>query len=443
MKNKRKQVIDEDLTIVKEDSDAFVEQSTLDKTQEVKKSEDKTQEIQDKQKEKLDEAEQAVSKHSSRKKKITNWIFFFINIAIVVAMLLWQILGKGELTAPQNLTIHFWPFLVLLLVFLAIVLADTFTTSYLLKVSVGKWRPGLAFKVSEVGRYYDNVTPLGTGGQPFQITYLKSHDVPLQSSMSIPLAKMVFQQLVWVTVSFVCMIIAFSRNSYNPYVITISTIGFVLGSFVLFMTIFLSASKKVGKKLVVWTLRLLQKMKIVKNYEKQYEKVMKVIEDYQSVMKQYAKSPRGLIILLFSYAIKVIGNFTLPYFVFCTFKGFDGSVFSNFFIMAVMMDLAAGFSPLPGGSGVSEISFEVLFTLYFAGDTFWALLLWKFFANYVYLLQGLGIIIYDKFYGDRKYKWTLRRETLMMESSIFKQDQINKFRADRNKQRKAKAKNKA
>ena len=60
----------------------------------------------------------------------------------------------------------------------------------------------------------------------------------------------------------------------------------------LFLTIFLSVSKNVGKKLVAKTLKLLQKMKIVKNYEKQYQRVSNYVEDYQNIMRAYVKNKK-------------------------------------------------------------------------------------------------------------------------------------------------------
>ena len=43
-------------------------------------------------------------------------------------------------------------------------------------------------------------------------------------------------------------------------------------------------------------------------------------------------------------------------------------------------------------------------------------------------------------YGNRKYKWQVKREKLVEESMVFKQSQIDKFRADRAKRRRTKQK---
>ena len=43
-------------------------------------------------------------------------------------------------------------------------------------------------------------------------------------------------------------------------------------------------------------------------------------------------------------------------------------------------------------------------------------------------------------YGNRKYKWLVKRDNLAEESAVFKQEQINKFRIDRAKRRNGKNK---
>ncbi len=440
MVKKRKQVIDEDVATLEKEGDISVdaEIDVVDKTKEENKQEFDLISVEaddQDQKKRLDEIEQTVSKQGSKKKKILNWIFFATNIAVVIGILVYQLL-KEEVKAPVDLKIFALPFLVLIFFFLLNIFLDTFTISYLMKRNTGKWRPGLSYKTNVIGRYYDAVTPLSSGGQPFQISYLKNRDVPIHSAMSIPLTKMVFQQICWVLVALVCMIIALASSKYNAFVSFASVIGFILGSTMLLIVMFFSMSRKGARKVVVMILKLLQKMKILKNYEKYYVKIMKTVEDYQSIMRHFAKSPKDFLVLFFSYLGRMMILYSIPYLVFSLYKGFNGSLYFDFLIMSVLIDLAASFFPLPGGTGMSELSFSTMFASYFSGGTFfWAFITWRFFSYYYYLIQGLCIISYDMAYGNRKFKWTLRKETLVEESKLFKQEQINRFKAERTKQR--------
>lgn len=388
------------------------------------------------QKKKLDEAEQNVANMNSKKKKIMNLCFFILNIAIVIGILIYQ-LGGQKIETIKGLKLNGFAILLLIFLFVAYQSLEVFAGSYLLKASTGKWRPILMFKVYGVGRYYDSITPMATGGQPFQITYLKNHGESLHTALSIPVAKYLFSQIAIVIVSLTCLIISSVDSTYNSYVSIASVIGFICSSVVLSVAIFLSVSKTVGRKIVVKVLKLLYKMKIIKNYDKQYVKITKYIEDFQSVMQQYAKSPKDFIIMLATNLLRFILYYSIPYGIFALMRGFDSSMYIKFIVMGVLVDLASSFFPLPGGTGMNEISFSAMFAPFFANSlmTVWALLIWRFFSYYYFLILGISIISYDVAYGNRKYKWQVKKDNLVEESKVFKQMQIDKFRAERSKRR--------
>ena len=407
-----------------------------------KKEENNLDDVAKIQKQKLDEMEQTVSKQSTKKSKILNIVFFIVNLIIVAGILTYQLLTE-EFTPLTGSRFNFWYFLVILALLGGVILSETLVFSYLLKKETGKIRFPTAYKVSQIGRYYDNVTPMATGGQAFQVSYLKSRGVPLHTSLSIPMAKYVFGQISWVIISLTCLIISWTDPSYGTFVSVTSIIGFVLSSLILFVVVFLSICKTVGKKLVVKILKLLHKMKIVKDYDKQYEKLTKYISDFQDIMKQYAKSPKDFIILTFLSIAKNIINYSIPFFIVCFFSGgIEGTMYMKLFVMSCLVDLSSSFFPLPGGTGMNEISFSAAFTIVMGNTSnlVWVLLTWRFCTYYFYLLQGVCILSYDIAYGNRKYKWVVRRDNLAEESAVFKQEQINRFRSDRAKRRKNKNK---
>lgn len=412
-----------------------------------------TIDLNEEQKRKLDEAEQANAKRGSKKSKIINLVFFLLNIAIVGGILFYQ-LSKENFVSLQNVKLNLVNLFISLVLFVAFIFMESLGMSYLLKESVGKWRFGIAYKVTQIGKYYDNVTPLATGGQPFQITYLKSRGIPVHTALSIPLAKYVFATISWVIISFICLIISFLDTSYGTFISIMSIIGFVLSFAVLAVTIFLSVCKTIGKKLVVHVLKLLHKMKIVKNYDKQYEKITKYISDFQDVMRQYAKSPKDFFVLLTINMLMQIFRFSMPFFIVGIFvPHMGGEYYVRLMVMSVLVDLSASFFPMPGGSGLNEISFTAAFggvietfkaSGYISessGILIWVLLIWRFYSYYFFLIQGVVILSYDIAYGNRKYKWLVVKENLAEESAVFKQEQINKFRSERARRRKSKQKN--
>ena len=77
-------------------------------------------------------------------------------------------------------------------------------------------------------------------------------------------------------------------------------------------------------------------------------------------------------------------------------------LFYTFFVLTVMVDLASSCCPLPGGTGMNEITFSVLFSSYLPSQVFWALLLWRLASYYIWLILGLIILVYDFFVGNKK-----------------------------------------
>ena len=211
-------------------------------------------------------------------------------------------------------------------------------------------------------------------------------------------------------------------------------IGYGLNLGICLVTIFLSVSKSVGKKLVGWVLKFLKKIKIVKNYDKQYNKVLKVVSDYQTTMQEYAKAKGKFVLLLFISILQYILTYAIPFGIVCFFLGWRPDLFLQVFIMGVMIEMAASFIPIPGGSGVSELSFTALFaSLFTEGTLFWALIIWRFMSYYIFIIQGIVVIMYDYFIGNKKYSWLKRKWELEAESTEFKEQKLKNYQRSKNK----------
>lgn len=386
----------------------------------------------------LDEAEQTVAKQKSKKKKISNLIFFLINIAVVVGILVYQLLTQEvmPLATLFNSGFNFWFLLLTLVIFGLTMLTETARTSILVKHTSGKWRSFLSYKVSAIGRYYDVITPLATGGEPFQILYLKNRGLSAASAISVPMGRYVLAQIATILMCTIVLIVATTTDVVGGVnVISVAFyIGYGLNLGICLVTIFLSVSKSVGKKLVGWVLKFLKKIKIVKNYDKQYNKVLKVVSDYQTTMQEYAKAKGKFVLLLFISILQYILTYAIPFGIVCFFLGWRPDLFLQVFIMGVMIEMAASFIPIPGGSGVSELSFTALFaSLFTEGTLFWALILWRFMSYYIYIIQGIAIIMYDYFIGNKKYSWLKRKWELEAESAEFREQKLKNYQRSKNK----------
>jgi uncharacterized protein (TIRG00374 family) len=385
-------------------------------------------------KDKFEDIEETVKKQSTKKKKWMSLLFFIINIGIVAGILTYQILNENGLTSIAQISSRINWGVITLLVFL-------FFTSSLLNASrfwllinkaTGKNRFATAYKVAALGQYYDNITPFATGGEPFQVFYLNKRGIPAAEALSIPIARYVFWQISFSLFSLIIMLFSISLssslNAGGAIVTAGSWIGFAINSTLMLVVGIISISKKVGTKLVSGVLKFLSKIKIVKNYEKQYNKIMKLVDEFQNTMRTYAKQGwvfASMIILTLCFFVI---QYSFPFFIHAAFFGFDWSIFTTIFTYGVMISLASSFFPLPGGTGAAELSFTALFSMFFTNGTiFWAMIIWRVLTFYAPILQGLVVLAYDYLIGNKRFEWEEKKWALEAESKAFEEAHLKEF----------------
>ena len=364
-----------------------------------------------------EKSNEAVKEQRGKKSKIFSLVFMFINIGIVVGILLYNFLGTKEpLSFGELLTTKInWLWLLIgVLVFFAIFIADSMAIYMLILYKTKRSRPFLSYKSHAMCRFYDSITPLSTGGQPFQVYYLMKRGLPAGTATSVPVAKYLYAQFFNVIFMSVVLIL---QHSYiiqlSPFMLTLCYVGFSVTIFLLGAILFLSFSKKIAPACTIGILKLLNKLHIVKNYKKSFVKVMKTVREYTLTMRKFVSNGWIALGMLLSRALTFILTYSVPFVVYAVFKPLGADWFNLYvelFTIALVTDLACCLIPLPGGTGMAEISFAVLFGSFF-GDSLsvWALLLWRVFTYYGILLQGLIIMFYDYLIGNKKIKPLLAR----------------------------------
>ena len=97
----------------------------------------------------------------------------------------------------------------------------------------------------------------------------------------------------------------------------------------------------------------------------------------------------------------------IPFFV---LTAFGGDVdFLPCFVTTVAVTSAVYFIPTPGNAGAAEGTFFVVFSALSSGYIFWAMLVWRFFSYYIYIV--MGPIIYYKMHLEKKREVRLKENT--------------------------------
>ncbi|MBO5304931.1 MAG: flippase-like domain-containing protein [Clostridia bacterium] len=326
----------------------------------------------------------------SRRKKIIGYVsFILINILVVGGFLLFEdktgdvAVGK---TAFSLLGDNIGYTVLMVAMFFVIILCDVIVFYSLTAKLKVKNNLLTCINVSFFGRYYDRVTPWAMGGEPFQIAYLCKHGHSVGNSGAVTMSRHIIRFFT-VAVA-VILILCISQVSTNIYVMLAAIIS-VLGGLVVPTFMLICAFKpKVGQKITDGVIKLLVKIKLVKDPDKIKNKVNKNLEEFLGGIKYLSANKYLIVIIGLCSLVEMFAYNSVPFF---TMKalGVEGVTYWHTLVLCLFVNYASSFAPTPGGAGIAELSFYAIFASYVGdGLLFWAVLFWRISVFYIPVFIG-------------------------------------------------------
>ena len=354
------------------------------------------------------------SKRGDKKKNLWLTLLFIVLNTAAIAFVIVSEQMSGSAIASFDMALvaigeNIGFFIASLMIYLIVMMIDTMGYSSVIKLVTGKHQIGTGFRVGAMGRYYDNITPLATGGQPFQIYTLLKRGLTASEASSVTVGRYVIKQFTWCLFIAIMLIIApmiCPTFTLDPIVATAAYIGIVTWTSVPLFITFVSVNRKVGLNIVIGIVKLLYKLRIVKNFSKALTSTVSKVNSYRASMSEIVSNKKELFRQIALVIIEAILTFSIPFFV---YKSFGGTTYMQLDTVQTWLSLALAFMysqcavsfiPTPGTSGAAEISFKAVFSTYFAGIAggnmmFWGMLLWRFLTYYVYIVVGLIVMLSD------------------------------------------------
>ncbi|MBQ6460972.1 flippase-like domain-containing protein [Candidatus Saccharibacteria bacterium] len=345
-------------------------------------------------------------------KKIIGIILFVLLNAVVIVATAFSEFGNSENAAElSEVKMNWWLLIPAVLCFIIAISFEIF--KYVLMIrrlsannEISKnehrtiWRN--AWKVARrtvlLGKYYDNITPAAIGGQPFQIYYMR-HNSGLTggNSTSVPIFGMISNQIAFLIIAILCFI--FGGVAYTkPTLMVTAWLGLLFYAFWPVMVAGVSFFPKPTTKFLKFLIRVLAKIKIIKDREKALAKIEHEVDEYAKSIKRILKT-RGLFFQVVLSSLVFNGLIAMiPFFVLTAFGGNIG--FFECFTLTIAVMSAVYFVPTPGNAGAAEGTFFLVFSSLSSGYVFWAMLLWRFFSYYIYII--IGPIIYFLMHLEKK-----------------------------------------
>lgn len=339
------------------------------------------------------------------KKPLLVLFFILINVAVIAITAFSEFGNSENAVALSEVRLNWWFLIPATLCFVVAIVLEIhkyILMMYEMSKDKSSFNKKRARKVARrtvlLGRYYDNVTPAAVGGQPFQIYYMrKNSNLPHGVSTSIPLFGMISGQIGFIIIAVFCFLIG-SATINNAVLIGTACFGLIFYAFWPVTIMIATFLPNATTELIGLFVKFLAKIHLVKDEKKVISRTKYEVTEYAKCVRRILKT-RGLFIktIIMSVAFHILVS-SIPFFV---LTAFGGSVdFLPCFVTTVAVTSAVYFVPTPGNAGAAEGTFYVVFSALSTGYIFWAMLVWRFFSYYIYII--MGPIIYFKMHLERK-----------------------------------------
>ena len=340
--------------------------------------------------------EATIKKPSAKvRKRLLTAAFVLLNIGVII----WTARSEfsGGNARLKDLEVRWELLLPALLCFALAIAAGTAKLVLIMNRTTGRSSWAVALRTLLVGRYYDNITPGAVGGQPFQIYYLAKNGYSKAESAAIPLAAFMSMQLAFIILA-VGMFIGCGDLILSDTIHVTAWIGLLFYAFFPIVILLSVIFPKAIAHATVWVFTILHKLRLVKDKDAAVANARGHISEYSECIRGLLRRPRLCVqILVLSLMYQAMMHL-IPFFVLLAFGGeLD---WLSCVVTALAINSSIAFIPTPGNAGAAEGSFYLVFSQLTSGSVFWAMLFWRFFNYYAWII--LGWIAYGTMFLDKK-----------------------------------------
>lgn len=242
------------------------------------------------------------------------------------------------------------------------------------------------FLFSSVGFFFSCITPSASGGQPMQIYYMKKHQIPIPVST-------VILMIVTITYKFVLVMIGVGillgarpfLHQYLGEILPVFYLGLILNILCVFFMSFLVFHPVMAKKVLSTGLNFMEGIQIFKHKEERHRKLQESMEVYADTACYLKTHFRIILQVFFITFLQRMALFSVTWFVYKAY-GLSGTGIIEIIFLQAVISVSVDMLPLPGGMGISESLFLIIFQPVFGGIVLPAMILSRGLGYYGQLL---------------------------------------------------------
>lgn len=340
---------------------------------------------------------------TSKKKKIANAAF----VVLVFALTIYSVFKGEDLRAVIRTILKANPLYLIPGVagVVFFIWGESIIIHYMmgtLKIHTKKWT---CFLYSCVGFFFSAITPSASGGQPMQIYYMRKNKIP------VPVSTLV---LMIVTITYKSVLVAiglfvafFQRGFVHKYlegILPVFYLGVGLNVACCIAMSILAFHPALAKGIMMWCLKILERLHILKHKPNRTEKLSASMDQYNATAA-YLRTHAGVIVnVLVITFLQRFALFFVTWFVYKAF-GLHGAHIYDVVMLQAVVSVSVDMLPLPGGMGISENLFLIIFKgIFAAGLLLPGMVLSRGIAYYVQLLLSAAMTLFAHLTIGRRQK---------------------------------------
>lgn len=248
-------------------------------------------------------------------------------------------------------------------------------------------------KYALVGNFFSSVTPSASGGQPMQVYFMHRDKINLGHSTLALLMDLASYQFVTVLMALIGLITHFNLLSANLGKIKfVLIIGVTINVLVLVLILIAIFSKKIMINIINIMTNILRLFKY-KKADSIREKALNIANEYKNSAIYFKQNKSTVVKILLTTIVQMIVMNSIPFWI---YKSLGLSTYSIGSVIALQSVLFVAVSslPLPGGIGISESGFMIVFrTLFPTQMLSSAMLLSRGISFYLWILISGSVIL--------------------------------------------------
>ena len=295
----------------------------------------------------------------NRKKVIGNGIFLLLVFGLTMyGVFHGEDLGQIQETVRRADVRFLLPAVVCVVFF---IWGESVIIHYLMGILQYKMKRCKCFLISSVGFFFSCITPSASGGQPMQMVYMKKEKIPLPVSSLVLMIVAITYKLVLVLVGI--FLLVFQHGFVKKYlqgVMPVFYLGIFLNVICVTVLLLLVFHPLLMKKLMVKGYELLVKCRLMKHKPHRMQKLDDSMELYCETADFLKNHIRVVVFVFLLTLVQRMALFMVTYFVYRSF-GLEKHNLYDLTMLQAVIAVAVDMLPLPGGMGISEKLFSIIF----------------------------------------------------------------------------------